>query len=76
MTSTITLRKVGGSIGATFPKDVIERLNVAAGDMLSIIPTDRGILLTPYDPVFESGMRAFEEVNRDYRNALRDLAGR
>jgi hypothetical protein len=38
--------------------------------------TERGILLTPYDPVFEEGMRAFEEVNKQYRNALRELASK
>ena len=36
----------------------------------------RGILLTPFDPAFEDGMRAFAEVNREYRNALRELASK
>ena len=76
MTTRVTLRKVGGSIGTTFPKEIIDSLNVGAGDTLTVVRTEQGILLTPYDPIFEEGMRAFEEVNKQYRNALRELAGR
>src|SRR5687768_4410911 len=32
MVRKITLRQVGGSIGATLPKDMAERLNVDVGD--------------------------------------------
>ena len=74
MTNQITLRKVGGSIGATFPKDIIDDLGVEAGDILTVVRTERGILLTPFDPVFEQGMQAFEEFNAEFRNALRELA--
>lgn len=75
MTTQVTLRKVGGSIGTTFPKEIIDSLNVRAGDVLTVVRTEHGIFLTPYDPNFEDGMRAFEEVNKEYRNALRELAG-
>ena len=74
MTTRITLRKIGGSIGAILPKEITDSLKVGAGDTLSVVRTEHGILLTPFDPVFEEGMRAFEEVNREYRNALRELA--
>lgn len=76
MTLRITLRKIGGSVGATFPKDLTDSLHVRAGDTLNVVRTDRGVLLTPYDPVFEQGMRAYEEVNKQYRNALRELASK
>ncbi|MEP6622318.1 MAG: AbrB/MazE/SpoVT family DNA-binding domain-containing protein [bacterium] len=74
MANQITLRKIGGSVGATFPKEVTDALNVGAGDKLNIVRTDAGILLTPYDPAFEVGMQAFEKVNSAYRNALRELS--
>ncbi|MEO8449474.1 MAG: AbrB/MazE/SpoVT family DNA-binding domain-containing protein, partial [Gemmatimonadota bacterium] len=72
----IRLRKIGGSIGTTFPKDVTDSLNVQPGDTLNVVRTERGILLTPYDPVFEAGMRAYERVNKQYRNALRELSSK
>ena len=76
MTTHVKLRKIGGSIGTTFPKEIVDSLKVGAGDTLTVVRTEEGILLTPYDPVFEEGMRAFEEVNKQYRNALRELAGK
>ena len=76
MASHVTLRKIGGSIGATFPKEVTDALQVGPGDRLTVVRTAQGILLTPFDPTFEAGMRAFEEVNTEYRNALRELASK
>ena len=74
MVRKITLRQVGGSIGATLPKDMADRLHVKAGDEVFAVETDGGILLTPYDPTFERAMAAYERTAAKYRNALRELA--
>ena len=74
MTKKVTLRQVGGSIGATLPKDMAERLHVTAGDEVFAIETERGILLTPYDPKFERAMAAYRRTAGKYRNALRELS--
>lgn len=76
MTTQITLRQIEGSIGATFPKEITDALNVGPGDRLTVVHTAKGILLTPSDPDFNAGMRAFEAVNAEYENALRDLASK
>ncbi len=74
MTRELTLRQVGGSIGATLPKDMAERLHLSAGDRVLAIETDRGILLTPYNPETERALAIASRVARKYRNALRELA--
>jgi len=74
MTREVKLRKVGGSIAATLPKDMADRLNLTAGDTVIAIETERGILLTPYDPVTEEALSIAAEVGRTYRSALRELA--
>lgn len=74
MVKKVTLRKMGGSVGATLPKDMAERLHVRPGDEIFVIETEQGLLLTPYDPTFERAMDAYERTARTYRNALRDLA--
>jgi len=74
MVRKITLRQVGGSIGATLPKDMADRLHVRPGDEVFAIETEQGILLTPYDPAFENAMAAYERTAAKYRNALRELA--
>jgi putative addiction module antidote len=74
MTRGLKLRRAGGSISATLPKDMAERLHLAAGDTVLAIETDRGILLTPYDPQIEEALAIAARVSGQYRNALRELA--
>ncbi len=70
----VTLRQAGGSVAATLPKDVADRLRVAAGDTLFFVETEAGMLLTPYDPNFERAMQIYERGAKEYRNALHELA--
>jgi putative addiction module antidote len=74
MVRKVTLRRMGGSVGATLPKDIADRLHVEAGDEVFMIETDSGVLLTPYDPAFDKAVAAFQRGARKYRNALRELA--
>lgn len=72
--TTLKIRKVGNSLGATFPKEVLEKLKVGEGDTVYVTETPDGIQLTPYDPAFEQAMEAYRKVNNQYKNALRELA--
>ncbi len=74
MTQEVKLRRAGGSIAATLPKDMADRLKLEAGDTVIAIETDRGILLTPYDPDTEEALAIASSVARTYRNALHELA--
>jgi putative addiction module antidote len=74
MTRGLKLRQAGGSISATLPKDMAERLHLRAGDSVLAVETERGILLTPYDPQIEEALAIAAEVSGTYRNALRELA--
>lgn len=74
MVKELTLRKAGGSIGATLPKDMADRLHLAPGDRVLAIESERGILLTPYDPTVERALTIARRVAKKYRNALRELA--
>jgi bifunctional DNA-binding transcriptional regulator/antitoxin component of YhaV-PrlF toxin-antitoxin module len=51
-----------------------ERLHLSPGDRVFAIETERGILLTPYDPDTERALAIASRVARKYRNALRELA--
>jgi len=50
MVKDLKLRQAGGSVSATLPKDMADRLHLAAGDHVLAVETNDGILLTPYDP--------------------------
>jgi len=74
MTQAMKLRRAGGSISATLPKDMADRLKLEAGDTVFAIETERGILITPYDPETEEALAIAGTVARKYRGALRELA--
>lgn len=74
MTKEVTLRQAGGSVSATLPKDMADRLRLEAGDRVLAVETDRGILLTPYDPDAERALQVAARAAKKYRNALRELA--
>jgi len=51
-----------------------ERLHLEVGDRVLAVETDRGILLSPYDPEVEAGLAVAARAARKFRNALRELA--
>jgi putative addiction module antidote len=70
----IQLRRIGGSVGTTFPKEMMEKMHVGPGDTLFLVERDGEYVLTPYDPDFAETMEVFEDVRREFRNAFRELA--
>ncbi len=74
MIKKVAMRRAGGSVTVTIPKDMADRYQMAAGDEAFIVETDRGILLTTLDPAFETAMAVYERASEQYRNALRELA--
>jgi antitoxin MazE len=70
------IRPIGNSLGTTIPRTMLERYRLGAGDRAYLVETERGVLLTPYDPDFEAAMEIYEEGARAYRNAMRELSGR
>ena len=69
-----TLKKIGGSVATVLPKAMLERLNLEAGDEVSVVETPDGILISPLDQDFIDAMEAYERGAKKYRNALRQLA--
>lgn len=74
MVKDLKLRQAGGSVSATLPKDMVDRLHLGPGDRVLAVETDKGILLTPYDPHVEQALEIAGRAAKRYRNALRELA--
>jgi putative addiction module antidote len=73
--ATVELKKIGNSTGVIFPKEVMARLNVSAGDRFyATLTPEGGIRFTPYDPNFEKAMEVARRGMKIYRNALAELA--
>lgn len=74
MVRDLKLRQSGGSVSATLPKDMADRLRLGPGDRVLAVETEQGILLTPYDPTVERALEIASRAAKKYRNALRELA--
>jgi putative addiction module antidote len=74
MVKQVTLRQSGGSVSATLPKDMADRLRLAPGDRVLAVETDGGILITPYDDETQDALRIAGAAAKKHRNALRELA--
>ena len=74
MAQTITLKKIGGSVGAIIPKDVLQRQHLAANDEVFVIETPDGILLTATDPTTKAALAAYAEGAKENRAAMAALA--
>jgi putative addiction module antidote len=70
----LKLRRVGNSVGAVFPREVLASLKVGEGDTLYVTETPGGVTITPYDPEFEAQIKAARRVMKKRRNVLRGLA--
>ncbi|WP_457153380.1 AbrB/MazE/SpoVT family DNA-binding domain-containing protein [Mesorhizobium sp. P5_C1] len=69
-----TIRKIGNSEGVILPKELLERLNLKAGDQLQILERDKDIVLKAVDDSFERQMEAARKVMDKYKVALQKLA--
>lgn len=72
-TKTLKLTQIGNSTGVVLPRELLEKLRVERGDVLSVVETPDGIELTPYDPQFAKQMEIAERVMREDRDVLRLL---
>ena len=70
----IKIRQVGNSLGATIPKEVLEKLRVEEGDTVFVTETPDGVKLSAYDPEFEKAMAIYKQGSHKYRNAMKELA--
>ncbi len=70
----LKITTIGNSAGVILPRDLLARLRVGKGDELHALETPDGIRLTVYDPALAAQMEVAEQVMRDRRSLLRELA--
>jgi putative addiction module antidote len=71
----LQIRKIGNSLGLILPKELLARLKLEDGDKLYVVEQpERGVNLTPYDPVHAKGMEIARKAFKTYANTFRELA--
>ena len=75
MVVEVKLRKIGNSVGAVFPKDMLNHLKVDEGDTLCVTDSaDGSVRMAAANAEFTRQMEAAKDVVKRYRNTLRELA--
>lgn len=74
MNKPLKLIAIGNSTGVVLPKEVLARLRVSRGDQLTLVETPEGFRVQAYDPSFAEEMRVAEQIMRQDRAILRELA--
>lgn len=72
----LKIRKVGNSLGLVLPKEALSRLKVVEGDTVYLTDARDGYRITPMDETFAKQMAAAEDIMREDRDVLRELANR
>ena len=73
----VVIRKIGNSEGVILPREILEHLNVRAGDVLAMTEQEGALHLRPLadDPAeFERKMTVARERMKKYETAYRVLA--
>ena len=74
MATSVKITTIGNSAGIVLPKEVLNHLHVAKGDIITLTESPTGFNMTAYDETFMLKMEAAERVMRKYKDALRKLA--
>ena len=72
--TTLTVRRVGNSLGVILPKDLLAKLSVDEGDRIFVSEMPDGMRISRSDPAFETKMQAAKKVMAKRYAALRELA--
>ena len=71
---SLKLIRIGNSVGAIFPKEVLARLQLREGDKIILTEAQDGYRMRPYDEEFERQMDAARSIMRKDRAILRELS--
>lgn len=70
----LKLTSIGNSVGLILPKETLSKLKVDKGDVVYLTESPDGYRITPYDPDFDRQMQLAEDIMRERRHVLRELA--
>ncbi len=73
----LKVRKIGNSLGLVLPKETLAGLGVGENDILYITrAAEDSYRITPYNEEFSKQMQAAEDIMKEDRDLLQELASR
>ena len=67
---TLKLTQIGNSVGAVFPRELLNQLQLDKGDQLYVTETPDGLRITKHNPEFAEQMQAARDIMKKRRAVL------
>ena len=71
---TLKLTQIGNSVGAVFPRELLNQLQLDKGDQLYVTETPDGLRITKHNPEVAQQMEAARQIMKNRRAVLHELA--
>ena len=71
---TLKLTQIGNSVGAVFPRELLNQSQLDKGDQLYVTETPDGLRITKHNPEFAQQMEAARQIMKNRRAVLHELA--
>lgn len=71
---TLKLTQIGNSVGAVFPRELLNQLQLEKGDELYLTQTPDGLRMTKHNPQFAEQMQVARGIMKKRRAVLHELA--
>ena len=73
-TYRMVVQGIDGHLGCVLPPQVVDAMNLRAGDVVHVVERSGGYVLMRDEDDFAEAMETFEQVRGEFRDAFRDLA--
>ena len=70
----LKLTQIGNSVGAVFPRELLNQLQLEKGDALYVTESPDGLRITKHNPEFAEQMQAARDIMKRRRDVLHELA--
>ena len=70
----LKLTQIGNSVGAVFPRELLNQLQLEKGDALYVTESPDGLQITKHNPEFAEQMQAARDIMKRRRDVLHELA--
>lgn len=70
----LKVTQIGNSMGSVFPKEMLAKMKVDKGDVIHVVETPDGFLLTPYNPAVKEQLDIGLEFIKEYRTTFKVLS--
>ena len=71
---TLKVTQIGNSVGAVFPRELLNQLQLDKGDQLYVTETPDGLRITKHNPEFAQQMEVARQIMKNRRAVLHELA--